>query len=151
MYTCCMKCALYRWINLTWLDLKGQRHLLVCWWDYRSNRLLFNVLPLSTVFSQTTNSLKNYVYLSQCQLLFSTVWDQTALFLFILFFFEQMESQFPLMWLSLQQTWWLGTQGVTMLVCMSVEPTSPGPENLSSLLLSCVCLVGIILLYIYII
>uniref|UniRef100_A0A669EEL5 Immunoglobulin superfamily DCC subclass member 4 n=1 Tax=Oreochromis niloticus TaxID=8128 RepID=A0A669EEL5_ORENI len=31
----------------------------------------------------------------------------------------------------------LSTQGVTMLVSMSAEPTSPGPESLSLLLLSC--------------
>lgn len=59
------------------------------------------------------------------------------------FSFDQMERPFPLMWSSSQQTWWLGTQGVTMLASTSAGSTSPGPESLSLLLLSCMCLVGV--------
>lgn len=50
--------------------------------------------------------------------------------------FVQMGSQCPLMWLSSQRTWWLGTQGAIMLACMSAGPTSRRPESLSSRLLS---------------
>lgn len=59
------------------------------------------------------------------------------------FSFHQMENPFPLMWWSSQQTWWLGTQGVTMLASTSAEPTNPRPESLSLLLLSCMCLVRV--------
>lgn len=81
--------------------------------------------------------------------LFASVWFSTVLWFFVLLLFVQMESQFPLMWLSSQRTWWLGTQGLTMPVCTSAGPTSPKPENLSLLLLSCMCLVSVYVLNAY--
>lgn len=70
------------------------------------------------------------------------IWHCHLLF-FVAFSFDQMESPFPLMWSSSQQTWWLGTQGVTMPASMSAGPTSPRPESLSLLLLNCMCPVGV--------
>lgn len=55
---------------------------------------------------------------------------------------DQMGSPFPLMWLSSQQTWWLGTRGATTPAFTCAEPTSRRPENLLLLLLSFMCLVN---------
>lgn len=43
---------------------------------------------------------------------------------------DQTEGPFPLIWLSLRQTWWLRTQGFTTLAYTCAEPTSRRPENL---------------------
>lgn len=54
---------------------------------------------------------------------------------------DQTGSPFPLMWLSLRQTWWLGTRGVTMLAFTCAEPISRRPENLLPRPQSFMCLV----------
>lgn len=127
---------------------KSQSHLLVSFCDYRSNPSMLKATSLSFV-----------LFLRQLK-----AWEMSSIFLkasvlflpsarsplfSLAFFFDQTESPCLLMWSSLQQTWWLETQGVTMLVSMSAEPTSPGPESLSLLLLSCKYPVGVVLCSLY--
>lgn len=109
-------------------------------WDCSSSLLLLRALPLSVVLflgqlkaSEITSiSSMPGSYFFTC-----VIWDHPVVFLF-----DQMGSQFPLMWSSWQPTWWLGTRGVTMLASTSAVPTSPRPGSSSSPLLSCVFQVG---------
>lgn len=135
-------CGLYsEWLHYQCrhlYELRLKSHRATCWSAcVITGLLLLKVVPLSVVlFFYITESLApDDLHFQQgyCFHLYDKGLCSVACS------FDQMVSLFPRMWSSSQQTWWLGTQGVTMLESMSAGPTNPKPESLSLLLRSCMC------------